>query len=151
MSLNNETTDQVIVRPGVVEDVPFIFNSWLKSYRDASAVQGVPNNIYFPKHHDVIERVLAGQGLQVLVVCNKEHPEQIYAYLVASLENAELTIHWLYTKHPFRRLGMATQLYKTLIAMVPKSAAPVQYSHRTHVGGQLANSNQLTYNPYKAK
>lgn len=140
-----------MIRPGVVEDVPFIFNSWLKSFRDAPAVQGIPNVVYYKQHHDVVERVLAAPGLQVLVVCNKEHPEQIYAYLVATIEATEVTIHWIYTKHPFRRMGMAGQLYKSLCNIVQLAKPLLMYSHRTHVGGLLANKINLIYNPYKAR
>lgn len=147
MSPSNE---QVTVRPGVVEDVPFIFNSWLKSFRDAPVVQGIPNVIYYKEHHDVIERILSGAGLQVLVVCNKEHPDQIYSYLVGTLGAAESTIHWVYTKHPFRRMGMADELLKAFTTMVPVGSS-MMYSHRTPAVNATIASRNMIYNPYKAK
>lgn len=149
----NTSDEQVEIRPAIIGDVPFIFNSWLKSYRDAGAVAGVVNDVYYKEHHDVIERILNGGGLQALVVCNKEHQEQIYAYLVGTIEADAATVHWLYTKHPFRRLHMARTLFETFNAMHPHRT--VYFSHRTKAAHPLVDNlnkiRNLEYNPYKAK
>lgn len=150
---NKESTEQVEIRPAVIGDVPFIFNSWLKSYRDAGAVTGIANETYYKEHHDVIERILMAPGAQALIVCNKEHPEQIYAYLVGTIDAQSATIHWLYTKHPFRRLHMARTLFDTFNAMHPNRT--VYFSHRTKAAFPLVDAlskvRNLEYNPYKAK
>ena len=53
-------TEEIInLREAQDQDVPFITNSWLKSYRHGGAMtKHVPNDIYYAQHHSVLERIL---------------------------------------------------------------------------------------------
>lgn len=134
----------VIIRPGVVEDIRFIFNSWLKSYRDANAVAGVPNTLYFKGQHEVVERILARPGLLVLVACTPEDEKQILGYVVASETKAGTVLHWLYVKHPFRGFGIARELEKRAV----HSSSSVQYSHRTKYVDGIVKRRGYIFNPF---
>jgi hypothetical protein len=41
----------ILLRPVAVEDLNFIYSSWLKSYRDSVTVRGVPNDLFYKAHH----------------------------------------------------------------------------------------------------
>ena len=62
------------------EDKPFIFNSWLKSYRFSHFGEKITNTIYFEDHHKIIENIL--KKAKVVVACNEEDPSQDYGYIV---------------------------------------------------------------------
>ena len=42
------------LRPLTEEDYPFLYNSWLKSYRFSLFAERITNTIYFEDHHHVL-------------------------------------------------------------------------------------------------
>lgn len=127
-------------RPMSKADEAFIYNSWLKSYRDSPTVRSVPNSLYFAAHHDVIEQLLSSPTANVIIACNPEDPEQIYGYGVGDVG----VIHWIYVKHPFRGNGLGRALEQRLVG----TADAVTYTHRVKTTDRLIRDKNYTYNPY---
>jgi hypothetical protein len=140
----------VMIRVAELSDIPFIFNSWLKSYRDSPAVKNVPNTVYYAEHHKVIEEVLASKSLMILVACNKEDQDQICGYIVAELTPELSVIHWLYCKHTFRKLGIAKLLESSLMNMSLSGSTHI-YTHMSKSSDKLAKLKTYIYNPYKQR
>lgn len=142
-------TDSAIysLRPLLKRDEPFIFNSWLKSYRDSVSVRCVPNSIYFQEHHDVIEAILVAPSARVLVACNPTDSEQIYGYGVASRDGAAAALHWLYVKHPFRGAGIGRALENTLTS----GATKIFYTHFVKGIDRFIKDRPYIFNPYLLK
>lgn len=90
------------------EDMPFVFDTWLKSYKKA-AHQYLDWNNYVTPQLKVINALIA-RGAQILVACNPDSPEHIFGYIVFEHINSLPIIHWIYTKFPFRRQGVAKSL-----------------------------------------
>jgi hypothetical protein len=137
-----------IVRQATPDDVSFVFSSWLKSFRDAATVKGVPSGLYYPAQHAVIEGILQRQCCTALVACDPQDPSQIYGYVVAEYVGEGLVIHFTYTKFNMRNLGIAKALVTTLVVPTIKF---VQFSHRTRAVDTL--DSKLTaagfvFNPY---
>jgi hypothetical protein len=136
------------IRQGTPEDVGFLFNSFLKSYRDAPDVRGVPSSIYYPAHHAVIEKILQRPCCTCLVACDPQDPSQIFGYCIAEYVQDGLVIHYVYTKYVMRNLSIAKSLVSTLV--IP-SIKFVQYSHCTRAA-DLMNKKLVEagfiYNPY---
>lgn len=133
----------------------FIYNSFLKSYRDSPMVKGVPNTIYFKKQHDLIELFLVDPRSRAIVACNAQDPEQIYGYILAQSRPGDaqgdvLVVHWVYVKQPFRNLGIAKQLFAKLSSLPgERPTAAVQYTHRVKTVDRLLQSYpHVTFNPY---
>lgn len=97
----------ILYRAVTPEDLPFIFNSWLEGYRNSEFADHVPNEIYFNSHKALIVKVMA--KAQVMVAANSEDPDQIFGYIVFENDNWFIT-HFMYTKKPFRRLGVGLGL-----------------------------------------
>lgn len=98
-----------ILRPPNEGDVGFIFNSWLKSYRDAPFVSGIPNTIYYREMHLAIEKVLARAN--VVIACDPGEPELIFGWGVGEgAKDGTLLLHYLYVKHALRKFGIAKSL-----------------------------------------
>lgn len=133
------------IRPANLEDIPFIFSSWLKSYRDAPAVRSVPNTIYYAQHHKIIEQIFSSKGLRVFIACDQEESSQIFSYVVGEVTPDGVTIHFIYSKFPFRNFGIATALEKHLTDLNP---GQVQFSHAGKNHDRLIKNRKYVYNPY---
>lgn len=106
----------VAFRPAVPEDLNFIRNSWLKSYRKAHVASRMTDTLYFAlwKYAVVspaIVRAVKGEVI-LLVACNADIPDQIFGW--AATEPREDLLHYVYVKHPFRRLGLCRQMLALL-------------------------------------
>lgn len=128
-------------------DVSFIFNSWLRSFRDSPAVVAVPNSIYYGRHHKVISDILESSYSQVLVACDPDDDDKLYGYVVAEFFPDVNVIHWVYCKQPWRRKHIGTALVEQILG---DSELPVQYSHFTRFLKKIDPKIKMTYNPYAA-
>lgn len=140
----------VSIRVAELADIPFIFNSWLKSYRDAPAVKNVPNTIYFSEHHKVIEHILNAKGLMILVACNPDDRDQICGYIVGELSENDSIVHWLYCKHPFRKMGIGRALEAAFLDLAPAKQA-LTYTHMSKISDRIQRLKSYTFNPYKQR
>jgi len=79
--MNNlmQTPLPIRIRAATEEDISFIFNSWLKSFRDSNFGKQITNTIYFAQHHKLIENLL--QSCNVFVACNESNPGELYGYI----------------------------------------------------------------------
>lgn len=125
------------------EDVSFVFNSWLKSYRFSSFAKSIRNEIYFTNHHKLLEKIIA-RGTNY-VACNKDDPGQIYGYIVGEEVDGFLVVHYVYVKHTFRNMGIA-KLLLDQIGYNPETAS--LFTHLTDIANKLAAKYNFVYHPY---
>jgi hypothetical protein len=147
MTANQATSlkSQVQIRSATEADVPFIFNSWLKSYKGSSAVRNVSAPVYFDFHHKLIEKLL--QRSQVHVLCSPDDSSQVFGYIVAEQVEGVQVIHYAYVKYAFRGMGLCSMLAKH--AGLDKQIGGF-YTHETHSTLKLLNGSKFVYNPYLA-
>lgn len=62
------------IREATEPDISFIFNAWLKSFRDSSLTRNVTSTIYFSEHHKVIENLLKNQKMSNSLQCRRSEP-----------------------------------------------------------------------------
>lgn len=127
------------VRAVQTADVPFLYNSWLKSYRDSPSVTSIPNTLYYAGQHAVIEKLFETPDVETVIACNPEDEGQIYGYVVA----APGVLHWLYVKHTFRGHGVG----KMLLAEMGLSKE-FFYTHRVKNSDRLVGDRHAVFNPY---
>ena len=131
------------LRPLTEEDHPFLYNSWLKSYRFSLFAERITNTIYFEDHHKLIEKII--NNSKTLIACNPSDPSQLYGYIVAGEEEGVLVVHFLYVKHTFRYMGIG----KTLLDAVGHSSDTASvYTHHTRMADKLASKHNFVYHPY---
>ena len=131
------------LRTATAEDVPFIFNSWLKSYRNSHFCKLVVNEIYYNEHHKVIERLI--KKSKVIVACNRDDENQLYGYIVADEVEGFFALHYIYVKHSFRNMGIGEALLNSFEH--DPSVASI-YSHHTRLCDKLAPKYSMVYHPY---
>ena len=138
-----EENKSIRLRPMVEDDLAFIFNSWLKSYRFSHFGEKITNTIYFSDHHKIIERLI--DHSKVLVACNQEDPTQVYGYIVGGESEGTFVLHFIYVKHTFRNMGVG----KTLLdAMGHDKEVAGVYTHHTRMADKLAAKYNFVYHPY---
>ncbi len=137
---------EVKIRPHQVDDLHFIYNSWLNSYRDSSEfAKKLSDKIYFDYHKKIIERILHSRvNTQVIVACNADDEDLIYGYAVFELAPLKI-FHYVYVKRPFGGFKICSMLMDK--APFPLNEE-VYASHMTHKGEKLIKKYNMVYNPY---
>lgn len=131
-----------IIRPVEDSHRSFILATWLRSYQASSPLtKKIPKGLFFERHHDVIERLLARPGTEAKVALWAEDPEIILGYAVTE---GPITVHYVYVKPAFRQHGIAT----ALLAEIEK---PFVYSHHTFALQPLhRHMEKCVFDPYAA-
>lgn len=133
---------KVFLRPANEEDISFIFNSWLRSFRTSFFARSVVNSIYFTEQHKVIENCL--KTSECIVACNPDYPSQVYGWICAEKIDGIFCLHYLYVKHDFRKLGIARILFN---AFEHGEGAGI-FTHYTKSCERLSIKLNLIYHPY---
>lgn len=132
------------IRHAIDSDVPFIFNSWLKSFRETGTLcRGVNNVIYFAGHHKLIQKIV--QRSMTYVAYSAEDPMQTYGYIVGEFIQNVFVLHFAYVKHSFRKFGIA----KLLLEQFNIEPGTMRcYTHQTRTAEKLAPRYEMIYHPY---
>jgi hypothetical protein len=128
-----------IIRNATGADLPFIYSTWMKSYRyDSNLAQGCRNTIFFPEYSRVIDYILSQEDTKALVACSPEENEVIFGYLV----HQPHILHYAFTKEAFTQFGIAK-------ALLDHAGGATYYTHRTHISKQISDAHpELIYNPF---
>jgi GNAT superfamily N-acetyltransferase len=130
----------VTVRAAALEDAPFIFSSWLKSYRQSEAVKGLSDDIYFDGQRSVINRILLRSAC--LVAVDPDDASHLYGFICFEEHYPNPVLHYVYVKQAYRKLGVASLLMGEMFNL------PIIYSHEGTFKSKLAPGSY--FNPYKA-
>jgi hypothetical protein len=136
------------LRPPTEQDVSFIFNSWMKSFRDGPAMTGIGNTLYYKEMQKCIEAVIKSEGCRAVVACSPANGDEnvIFGYGIGEETTAGLVLHWVYVKHPFRGFGVGKAI-ETELLKVPHES--VTYScHSKLCRALLKSRNDYVYNPF---
>lgn len=105
---------QINIRSIEMADYNFIFNSWLKCYKNNSYfAKRIRNNVFFKYHHQVVERILDRASTRVLMAVSILDPNVVYGYLVTEkFDDNKDILHFTYIKEAFRKFGIGKELIK---------------------------------------
>ncbi len=141
-----EVSQLLLLREATVDDKNFILNSWVKSYRkrgsEAKALKGL---VYFEHHPKLVQRLI--ERSFILVACDKNCPEVVWAFVVFEVLPGSIVFHFAYTKSPLRRRGLMRRMLLAIGRDSPPDAEP-SHSHETDIGRVLAAKYRSTFNPY---
>ena len=143
MSEDNQLA-KIQFRLACPEDESFIFNSWLKSYRDSDSVKHITNTVYFKRHHEKIEKLLKTSS--VVCAVNPDDPRQIFGYVVFQIIDEVVCVHYIYVKQPYRGLGIARSIMRAIKPDLGQSA--FVFTHLTKTGKSLYSKFMGLYDPY---
>ncbi len=132
-------------------DISFVFSSWLKSYRTSYFAMKVANEIYFREHQKIIEMAIACG--EVTVAVNQEDDDQILGFICYEPHrfNSLLTVHYIYVKSPYRKLGVGHELMEDALHMSGHDKKlPIVTTHISKLFDEFV-SMAYAYNPYLMK
>ena len=125
------------IRPFEPSDKNFVYNSWLKSYRQY--MRPVDDQVYYSQ-----ESVLIDKSETVLILCIDSDPDIIIGYLAYSLLLDVPVIHYLYVKEQYRSQGCS----KALLNCIISEHSLFIYDHWTKYTGNYKSYTKGIYNPY---
>lgn len=115
-----------LFRPAEAADLPLVLESWTGTWKLSDWAGTVQNHLFDAAHHATILALLR-RGARVLCLANPERPDQVLAWLCYELKPTEVVVHYLFTKAPFRRRGLA----RSLLEHVGAGSGRFVYTHRT--------------------
>ena len=130
-----------IIRHANPDDIPFIYATWLNSYRtDSDIGKSVKKSIYFKEYVKVLDSILAKDDTTVLVAVLPRNTAIILGYLVFQPS----VIHYAFVKESFRKNNIAKSL------LIDSAQHFNFFTHRTKKSEPIIKSKltQLDYNPF---
>lgn len=125
------------IRAAGQTDLPFIFSTWLKSFRKSPWARQIPPTIYFRHEHDRVAQNL--NDSQTLIAHPANDPDTILGWACGRGQ----LIHWVYVKRTWRGLGIGRKLAGELVDL----ASPFEFTR--HPGPNIPSWLKTgTLNPY---
>lgn len=131
------------------DDEALIFSSWLNSYRGSEFGKKIGQQTFFYRERQRIERVLSDGKTLVLTARAHDDDSQIYGYAVATFDDYKKVtwLHFCYTKHAFRRLGIGSALLAEVVNQIPEQ----RYYYASYMTKPFWNwkaGQKFSFNPY---
>lgn len=102
----------ILLRPSVAADLPFVKDTWKRSFRDSPFAGPIPNHLYHPVYGQVLDYLMGREDVRVEVAANPESDGQVFGYVVSEEGFDAPCLHWIYVKRVYRGYGVAKSLLK---------------------------------------
>lgn len=136
--------DYVLIRDAGIKDEPFIFHSWLRSFRKSPTNAFISDPEYYKGHHKVVEDSI--NSLIVKVAYHAEDTSHILGYIAYEYsEENKAIVHWLFVKRDYRGFGIGKMLWDLATSDVDK----VLYTHTNPQFEKIKEKEKCVYDPYK--
>lgn len=109
--------------------------TWLRGlYYGDTWYKDIPKDIFMKNYHDVLDHIMSNATIKI--ACLKEEPDVILGYVLTN--NDGLTLHWIFAKTVWRKIGIA----KSLLIVKPTAV--------THISklGKAIMPPSCVYNPF---
>jgi GNAT superfamily N-acetyltransferase len=101
-------------RPATPDDVRFVVSAWSSSYKQAHTAGMIHTDDWATVMHRQVERALARPGSRTLVAFEHKDTSHIYGFICGDTSDDVPAIFYVYVKEPYRRSGIARDLFKAL-------------------------------------
>ena len=135
----------IYIRSILANDVNFILNSFLKSFKKSNLAKDVNNQTYYNFLQAKIKQKFKTH--QILVACSYDDPNQIFGYVIfCELENKAIAIDYIYVKEIFREMKIANALIDKLNTenKIVYNTVLAESSRSKHIAKKLKS----IYNPF---
>ncbi len=112
--------DLIAIRAVQPTDKAFIYSTWLKGlYYGNEWFREIDQDLYYKCYKAVIASLLLKPTVSIIVACLKDDPDSILAYSVVEKRDSGVNVvHWIFTKAPWRKLGIAKKLIPNNVSVV---------------------------------
>ena len=137
--------DEIIIRDGTENDLPFFYNSFLHHYKHGSPHTKYIHDInYYNELHNIVTRCLDRKGNVLKFVALKSDPDIVLGYIWANVEIE--TIYYVYIKKAFREMGIAKILLQHVFPCAPEQVFFPFWTYSSQAITQKYPN--LYFNPY---
>lgn len=137
----NEAT---ALRPMVDGDLPFVVDSWLKTFQFGKNRRHCDRGNFFRCHFPVV-RFLLERSSRRVIACDPENPDNIQAWCVGDVRNDRLPIvHYCYVRESFQDQPLAPLLFNAVTGGAPK----VILSHLCPALDGQTGEVEVLFDPY---
>jgi len=127
--------DPSVISVATDDDMSFVYNSWLRSFRNARACTGLSDALYFRSQSALIKQLVETPGVKVLVARSPADGFFIRGWACGG--NGEL--HYVYVKSGvYRREGIAS-------ALIAQLGDVTSFSHAREPGSGWLRRMGLVY------
>lgn len=103
--------EAIAIRLHKKSDEPFIYATWLKSYKASSYfAKRISNAVYYKKHAEIISHILEKPTSKTFIAHPIDDTDTICGYLTCEPGKVS-TAHFVYVKEAFRNMGIARALF----------------------------------------
>lgn len=108
----------VQVRDSKAEDIPLVFDSYLKSWRLSKWAGVISNNNYFEVQRTMLEDLLA-RGALLKVAHPEGHADIILGWGLGEVKDGKQVVHYLFIKDSYVGLAVADRILDALPGSTP--------------------------------
>lgn len=131
MAVSVEFAQVLQFRPANAGDMAFVYDSWIKCWRESPWAGVVRNNDIYEVTRSVIQDLLA-RGAKIEVACARHDETRILGWACTERIPNGFVAHFVYIKDPFRRRGLASELLERAHGPSPVQGLPrLYYTFRT--------------------
>lgn len=102
----------IITRPFELNELPFLLETWLESYRKTELARYISNYNYYKDMPRYISDIIQENTTKIVIQCDKKDPSDIIGFLV--YDDTKNYIHYVYTRPELRRFKLATNLITSI-------------------------------------
>lgn len=127
-----DASQLIDIRPATGDDVPWIFSSWLKSFREHGSNCGrIAKETYWAEQRRIINAVTSTPGCVTLVACPSENAQQILGWLCGRrMSEREIGFYYGHVKSERRQQGIMRALVQ---AFGVNEHTRCYYAHHTRL------------------
>lgn len=113
----------------VPSELNFVVSAWKKSMKTQPQNASVPSGAFYERANREVAQLMERATTQILVARDAESPEFCLGFVVFEVLDECFCAHQVYTRHGFRRLGVASKLLRT--ALEQAGEAELVYTHQS--------------------
>ena len=144
--------DLVGIRDASADDLAFIIDSWLASFRNSHFAGPISMRRYREVYRVEICSLIDRPGVIVRVAYYRENPSQILGFLCFDRGRGNSIVHFAYVKKPFRRRGIFALLMNDAGIDTKRKFS---YTYRTRAASELtakgARFERARFDPFDAR
>ena len=129
-------------------DEAFVYNAWLKSYKDSPCGKTLINDIFYGNHKLIVKKLMEDPLVNILLAVNPDDRDQIYGFACVEKTPTVSTLHYVYTKYNFRQFGIA----KAMVTTIEPDLDKIKFmTHLPRDWRSVVDKFNILYNPYLLK
>lgn len=105
-------------RPAKPEELNFIYDSWLNSWRDSRWAGCVPNHLYFDTQRATIAGLLS-RGASLRVITFSTTPDMILGWTCFEYQGSTTVLHYIYSRDSYLLPGITKHFLETCLGDSP--------------------------------